>query len=66
MTHHAAATDSDADSATYRLLAALHGDDSPRAASAGNGGPSLKGCGGATTTKQRIADIIAEDPELNR
>ena len=66
MTHQAAADDADAEAATFHLMAALHGDDDTRAASAGHGGPELGACGGAVTVKQRIATIIAEDPQLNR
>ncbi|KAK9789368.1 hypothetical protein WJX73_004814 [Symbiochloris irregularis] len=66
MTHRAAAADSDAEAATFHLLAYLYGDEDPRVASAGFGGSALPGCGKATTLKQRMADIIASDPALNR
>ena len=65
MSHHTAALEAEAEAATYDLIAALCGDDDVRATS-GHGGPKLEACGGATTVKQQIANIIAEDPELNR
>ena len=66
MTHRAAAADSDSEAATFHLLAHLYGDADPRAASAGFGGSAPPDCGKATTVKQRMADIIATDPALNR
>ena len=62
----AAASDLDCETATYYLVASLYGEDDARLATAGDGGPKLAGCGDAQTTRQQIADIIAEDEELNR
>ena len=65
MSHRAGAADSEAESATYSLLALLNGVNAPSVA-AGHGGPALENLGGAKTLRQRIAGIITEDPDLNR
>lgn len=66
MVHEAAAADLDAQAASFYLIASLCGDDESRAASAGDGGPQLQGCGRAQTVRQHIADIIATNAGLNR
>lgn len=63
--HTAQAMNSEAEAATFELIALLHGDDPARLA-AGSGGSQLPACGKAITVRQRIADIIAGDSELNR
>lgn len=55
----------DAEAASWKLLAALHGIQDPSYP----GGPPLKGMrgyGGAMPTRQRAASLLASDLEVNR
>lgn len=60
-----AASDLAGEAATWRLLWHLHGVAEPDFP-AGTGGGFVPGAGQAKTARQRAADLVALDPELNR
>jgi hypothetical protein len=55
----------DAEAATWYLLWHLHANPD-RAFPGGLGGQPVGGCGGRRTIHNRIADLIAEEDDLNR
>lgn len=59
------AADSDAEAATWRLLAVLHGIPE-MSFPGGLGGPRVEKVGDARHTQQRAAGLIERDAALNR